>query len=253
MNKLLLPLALAALFLNSCTESQKDSQADDSQEALTQKLEAAVMTKQAQSSLSAEEIITDLEKGNQRFIESKMIMRDNLAQLRKLQDGQHPKAAILSCIDSRVPVEYIFDQGVGDLFVIRVAGNIDNDHNIASMEYGCKVAGAKVLIVLGHEQCGAIKSAVKGVDMGNITELLTHMKPAIEHHKDFPGEQSVDNHDFLEIITKENAVMTLDDIRKFSPILNEMEKNGELILVAAYYDLDEGKVYWIDEEDYQFE
>ncbi|MBR9861060.1 carbonic anhydrase [bacterium] len=211
------------------------------------------MTADKQHDMSGDDIVADLMEGNRRFMESKMIQRDHMAQLGQLASGQHPKAVVLSCIDSRVPVEQIFDQGVGDLFVVRVAGNIDNDHNIASLEYGCKVAGSKVIIVLGHEQCGAIKSAVKGVDMGNITELLNHMKPAIEHHRDFEGDQSVDNHDFLEIITKENAVMTLDDIRRESEILRALEDAGELKLVAAYYDLDEGKVYLVNEADYQFD
>jgi carbonic anhydrase len=216
-------------------------------------LVADVMTEEKQKQMSMEAILEDLMFGNKRFMESKMILRDHKAQLNQLAAAQHPKAVVLSCIDSRVPVEQIFDQGIGDLFVVRVAGNIDNDHNIASIEYGCKVAGAKLLIVLGHEQCGAIKSAVKGVDMGNITELLTHMRPAIEHHRDFPGDQSVDNHDFLEIITKENAVMTLDDIRRHSEIIRNMEAQGLIKLVAAYYDLDEGKIEIINEEDYHFD
>jgi len=245
-------IALCMASFSACTapgnKPEQEQITEEGNEPAHEELVTEVMTAERQAAMSTDDVIVDLMEGNKRFMRSELIHRDHQAQLKQLTHGQHPKAVVLSCIDSRVPVEEVFDQGVGDLFVIRVAGNIENDHNLASLEYSCKVSGAKVILVLGHENCGAIKSAVKGVDMGNITELLTHIQPAIDHHQDFEGEKTVDNHDFLEIITKENTTMTLDDIRKQSPILKEMEANGKLKLVAAYFDLDTGEVIPVEEE-----
>ncbi len=239
---LLLCYGLVACSQNAGTEKIVD-------ETATLPLVDEVMTIERQTEMTFEDVINDLKKGNARFTKNHMFQRNNVAQLEYLETGQHPKAVVLSCIDSRVPVEEVFDQGVGDLFVIRVAGNIDNDHNLGSLEYGCKVSGAKLIVVLGHENCGAIKSAVKGVDMGNITELLSHVKPVLDKHQDFEGERSVDNHDFLELITKDNALMTLDDIRNYSEILNQMEQEGRIKLIAAYFDMNTGVVSWLDEKD----
>lgn len=241
---LLLILCSLFVMLTQCT-----SQGEEKEQDMASDLEVDVMTKAKQDSMSFKDVLDNLMQGNDHFLENRLTSRNNIAQLQALIDGQHPKAVVLSCIDSRVPVEEVFDQGVGDLFVIRVAGNIDNDHNIASMEYGCKVSGAKVLMVMGHEECGAIKSAIKGVDMGNITELLAHIQPSIDKHTEFTGERSVDNHDYIEMITKDNALMTLDDIRTKSEIIRNMEMNGEVILVAAYYDMHTGKVTIINKEE----
>jgi len=229
------------------TELDSDTKKEESNTESRINLVTEVMTKEKQNAMSLDDVIQDLMEGNIRFMNSNLIQRDHQAQLKQLKNGQYPKAVVLSCIDSRVPVEEVFDQGVGDLFVIRVAGNIENDHNLASLEYSCKVSGAKVIIILGHESCGAIKSAVKGVDIGNITELLTHIQPAIDHHQDFLGEKTIDNPDFLEIITKENATMTISDIRNQSPILKEMEENGQLKMVGAYFDLDTGEIILLEE------
>ena len=243
MNKFL--FLFSSFILVCCTPNDHSS----SEAPITDSLHQEVMTSELQSQMSFSDVIEDLTLGNQRFIGNHMFKRNNVAQLEHLESGQHPKAVVLSCIDSRVPVEEVFDQGVGDLFVIRVAGNIDNDHNLASLEYGCKVSGAKVIVVLGHENCGAIKSAVKGVNMGNITELLSHVEPVLTKHEDFPGERSVDNHDFLELITKDNALMTLDDIRENSSILHQMEEEGKIKLVAAYFNMHSGEITWLDEKD----
>ncbi len=244
-------LALIAIIIASCSshtdvEFDSDTKKGESDTESPIELVTEVMTKDKQNAMSPDDVVQNLMEGNNRFVNNNLIMRDHQAQLKQLTHGQHPKAVVLSCIDSRVPVEAVFDQGVGDLFVIRVAGNIENDHNLASLEYSCKVSGAKMIVVLGHENCGAVKSAVKGVDMGNITELLTHIQPAIDHHQDFPGEKTIENPDFLEIITKENATMTVDDIRNQSPILKELETQGLLNIVGAYFDLDTGKVTILD-------
>lgn len=244
-------LVLIVIFFTACTptiesdpvmDNVKVNERDHVEELVTE-----VMTKERQDAMSLDDVVNDLMEGNTRFTENALTHRDHRAQLKQLKNGQYPKAVVLSCIDSRVPVEEIFDQGVGDLFVVRVAGNIENDHNLASLEYSCAVSGSKVIIVLGHENCGAIKSAVKGVDMGNITELLTHIQPAIDHHPEFTGEKSVDNPDFLELVSKENVLLTLDDIRDQSPILKEMEQKGNLRMVGAYFDLDTGEIILLEQ------
>ena len=245
--KLIALSALTILSIQSCQTAPSES--DDRPHTSSDSLISEVMTAERQASMHFDDIVNDLLAGNTRFVESHMLQRDHMAQLKQLDKGQHPKAVVLSCIDSRVPVEEVFDQGLGDLFVVRVAGNIDNDHNLGSIEYGCKVAGSKVVIVLGHEHCGAIKSAVKGVDMGNITELLVHIKPTIEKHQEFTGEKSVDNPDWLELITKDNALMTLDDLRSRSDILREMEEKEELLMVAAYYNMHSGEVELLNKEE----
>jgi carbonic anhydrase len=236
-------VALVMIIITGCT-----SPTEPKLDIVTENVEndtdlvTEVMTLERQNAMSFDDVMKDLMEGNNNFMNNHLIHRDNKAQLKQLLHGQFPKAVVLSCIDSRVPVEEIFDQGVGDLFVVRVAGNIENDHNLASLEYSCKVAGAKVIIVLGHENCGAVKSAVKGVDMGNITELLTHIQPAIDHHQDFEGEKSFENHDFMELVIKENAIMTVDDIRNQSPILKELEDQGQLKIIGAYFDMDNGEI-----------
>jgi len=247
-------IALMAMIITGCspptdTKHQLATKKGGDDTSSSTNLVTEVMTEEKQRAMSLDDVVQDLMEGNNHFMNNNLIQRDHQAQLRQLTHGQYPKAVVLSCIDSRVPVEEVFDQGVGDLFVIRVAGNIENDHNLASLEYSCKVSGAKVIVVLGHENCGAIKSAVKGVDMGNITELLTHIQPAIDHHQDFQGEKTFENPDFLEIITKENATMTVDDIRNQSPILKELETQGRLKIVAAYFDLNNGRVTLLDNND----
>lgn len=236
--------------LMACSSSVDKSNTEDGVHKTESKdnggLITAVITEEMQKSMTIDQILKNLKEGNHHFIENDMVQRDHLAQLHQLDHEQHPEAVILSCIDSRVPVEQIFDQGIGDLFVVRVAGNIDNDHNVASLEYSCKVAGAKVIVVLCHENCGAVKSAIKGVDLGNITELLTHIQPAIDKHQDFEGEKSIENEEFFKLIIKENALMTIDDIRRTSPILKEMEEKGEIKMVGAFFNLHTGEVEFLN-------
>ena len=247
-------IGLIAIIITSCssptdTKHKLATEKGENDTNSSTNLVTEVMTEEKQNAMNLDDVVRDLMEGNNRFMNNNLIRRDHQAQLRQLTHGQYPKAVVLSCIDSRVPVEEVFDQGVGDLFVIRVAGNIENDHNLASLEYSCKVSGAKVIVVLGHENCGAIKSAVKGVDMGNITELLTHIQPAIDHHQDFQGEKNIENPDFLDMITTENAIMTVDDIRNQSPILKELETQGHLKILAAYFDLNNGQVTLLDNND----
>lgn len=204
-------------------------------------LVSTVLDKEAQANLTPDAIIQSFKDGNERFVKNDLTQRDHSAQVRKTTSGQYPKAIILSCVDSRVPVEDIFDKGIGDIFVARVAGNISNEDMLGSMEYACKVAGSKVIVVMGHEHCGAVKSAVKDVKLGNITPMLAKIKPAIKSVK-YDGEKKYTNPEYMEEVCKNNVRHTISEIRKNSPILKEMEDKKEIKIVGAVYDLDSGKV-----------
>jgi carbonic anhydrase len=149
---------------------------------------------------------------------------------------------ILSCLDSRIPVEDVFDKGIGDLFVARVAGNFVNTDILGSMEFGCKVSGAKLILVLGHESCGAVKAAIDNVKLGNITGMLGNIEPAVARSQDFKGDKTSSNPAFVEYVAKNNVLNTIETIRKKSPILKEMEDKGEIKIVGAYYSLKTGEV-----------
>ncbi len=202
-----------------------------------------VLTAEEQSQLTPSRVIEILKEGNKDFINDNLTVRNNTERVRNAALGQYPKAVILSCLDSRVPVEDVFHRGIGDIFVARVAGNIVNPDILGSIEYGCKVSGAKVVMVLGHEYCGAIKSAINNVELGNITGLLEKIKPAVTEAKvDFTGEQSAKNPAFVEAVCHHNIELVVKEIREKSPILKEMEDNGEIAIIGAVYDMDTGKV-----------
>jgi len=205
-----------------------------------------VMTAKKQAELTPKEVLKDLMDGNERFMKNKETDWDLPEQARKTASGQYPKAVVLACIDSRVPVEYIFDQGIGDIFTARVAGNFENVDILGSMEFGAKVAGSKLILVLGHEHCGAVKAAIDGVELGNITEMLDEIEPAVEKSQDFKGEKTSKNEDFVAHVCENNVEITMNDIRERSPILKEMEEKGEIMIVGAVYDLDTGKVTLLD-------
>lgn len=208
---------------------------------------SAAITQTEQNNLSSDSVLNDLMKGNERFREKKMLQRDLQGQRQTSVGGQFPKAVILSCIDSRVPVEMVFDQGLGDLFVARVAGNFENTDIIGSMEYSCKVAGSKLVLVLGHEACGAVKAACDGVELGNITSLLSNIAPAVAlSASNTSGETNSSNSEFVADVIKTNVRLTIDRIREKSPILKEMEENGEIKIVGGVYQLSTGEVELID-------
>jgi carbonic anhydrase len=201
-----------------------------------------VLTAQEQKELTPDQVIQSLKDGNKRFCSGTLTMRDHSKQIRDAVSGQFPKAVVLSCVDSRVPIEDVFDKGIGDMFVARVAGNIVNEDILGSMEFGCKVSGAKLILVMGHEYCGAIKGAIDNVELGNLTGLLKKIRPAVECCSHFKGEQTSKNTEFVDLVVRENAKLTVEDIRKGSPILKAMEDAGEIKIVAAYYDMDNGEV-----------
>jgi len=206
------------------------------------------LSAEQQSKLKPADVIERLKSGNKDFVEDNLTIRNTTQRVRNASLGQFPKAVILSCLDSRVPVEDIFHSGLGNLFVARVAGNIVNDDILGSLEYSCKVSGAKVVMVLGHEYCGAIKSAIKNVELGNITALLDKIQPAIKIAKDnFKGDATAENEIFVESVCDENVYYSIRQIREKSPILKEMEQKGEIIICGGVYNMKTGKVHFLDQ------
>lgn len=200
-----------------------------------------VLTAEEQAALTPDEVIESLKEGNKRFVNGDMTARDHTEQIRKTVGGQFPKAVILSCVDSRVPVEDVFDKGIGDIFVARVAGNFVNVDILGSMEFGCKVSGSKVVLVMGHEHCGAVKAAVDDVKLGNITAMLKNIRPAVESSA-YEGDRTSNNPEFVHMVCEANVTKTINDIRTNSPILKEMEDNGEIKIIGAVYNMDTGRV-----------
>ena len=201
------------------------------------------ITKDAQDKLTPLKVLQDFIEGNSRFIRDEVHSIDHKALIDQTTDGQHPKAIVLSCIDSRVPVELIFDQTIGDVFVARVAGNFENVDILGSMEYSCKVAGSKLIFVLGHESCGAIKAACDHVELGNITSMLNNIQPAVKKSEtQVKGKHNSSNTEFVNQTIENNVKLTMDRIREKSPILKEMEDNGEIKIVGGVYHISSGKV-----------
>ncbi len=202
---------------------------------------AGSLTKEERDRMTPSHVLEELKKGNQRFRSGKMAPRDYLAEKRASASGQYPAAVILGCLDSRVPAEIVFDAGIGDTFIGRVAGNVVNDDMLGSMEFACAVSGAKVVLVLGHTACGAVKGAIDNVVMGNLTGLLARIKPAVRATK-FEGEKSSKNADYVDAVARTNLGLVLAEIRRRSPILEELENKGSIKIDGAMYDLANGMV-----------
>ncbi len=200
-------------------------------------------TKQTQDNLTPQDAHRILEEGNIRFQQNLKMQRNLKEQVLETSTGQFPFAAILSCIDSRVPAEIVFDQGIGDIFSIRIAGNIINTDILGSMEYACKVAGSKIILVLGHTKCGAVTSACNHVELGNVTHLLDKIQPAVK----VVGmmDEKVEEEVLVEQVSVQNVLNSIDLIRGQSPILNEMEQQGEIEIVAAMYHVETGEVVFL--------
>jgi carbonic anhydrase len=198
--------------------------------------------KEIQDKLTPDLVLSILQRGNRDYMNDKLTIRNTTERIRKASLGQHPGGVVLSCLDSRVPLEDVFHCGIGDLFVTRVAGNIVNEDILGSLEYACKVSGARLVVVLGHEHCGAIKAAIDNVQLGNITALLAKIEPAVNKTVDFKGEKTSKNSDYMEAVTRENVMNTINLIRAQSPILKEMEDKQEIKIVGAEYHMETGKV-----------
>jgi len=201
-----------------------------------------------QAAITPDEAVQRLVEGNQRFVENRRLDRDLLVQVEATRAGQWPFAAVLGCIDSRVPVEAVFDAGIGDLFSARVAGNFVNEDILGSLEFACKVAGAKLVVVLGHTHCGAIKGACDDVQLGNLTAMLAKLRPAVERVAEpaDPAQRNSGNLEFVRAVTRQNVESTTAGVREKSPVLRELEEAGAIRIVGAIYDVESGAVEWLD-------
>ena len=205
-------------------------------------------TRETQATMTPEKSLQYLKEGNLRFQNNLKANRNLLEQVNDTSDGQFPFAAILSCIDSRVSAELVFDQGLGDIFSVRIAGNFVNEDILGSMEFACKLAGTKLIVVLGHTACGAVKGACDDAKMGNLTKLVEKIKPAVNAVPE-PKEASLrnsKNSEFVDNVAKVNVQLTIDRIHAESPILSEMEKNGEIMIIGAMYDINNGEVTFFE-------
>lgn len=242
-NNIILSIIISlTIFATACTAQDSENETSSSVE-----LSDDVITQEDQAALTPEEILQGLKDGNERFMNNNLTARDYPAQVRATTDGQYPEAVVIACIDSRVPVENIFDKGVGDIFVARVAGNFVNEDILGSTEFATAVAGSKVVVVMGHEHCGAVKSAIDDVEMGNITALLSNIKPAVERAEEsYEGDQSSSNDEYVTEVVNTNVRYTIEQMRERSSIISELERNGDVVIAGAFYDLDTGEVIFLD-------
>jgi len=207
-------------------------------------------TSETQATITPERALEILKEGNERFVQNLKANRDLLSQVNDTRAGQWPFAVILSCIDSRTSAELIFDQGLGDIFSVRIAGNFANQDILGSMEFGCNVAGSKLVVVLGHSKCGALKggldaAAIREMGMENLTHLVDHFNPIIEEIINEGEERSSKNDDLLERLNVQNVKQTIADIRSQSSTLNQLEKDGKIKIVGANYNVETGVVSWL--------
>jgi carbonic anhydrase len=223
---------------------QKDRQADDeADEGKTEPdPEAMAMTKERQSEMTPEAALERLQEGNERFLRDGGLDRDLNAQVTETAGGQYPFAAVLGCIDSRVPPEIIFDQGIGDIFSARVAGNFVNDDMLGSLEFATKVAGAKAVVVLGHTSCGAVKGACDNVEMGHVSSLVKNIRPSVNEVMDEDETCSSEDTETVNEIAEANVERTIQQIRDESDVLKELEDDEEIAIVGAMYDVKTGEV-----------
>lgn len=245
-------LILAGIILNSCQNQQVRDQNEgnlihaaknsSTEIAMNIPLRSNVLTEGEQKSLSTDSIIHILIEGNKRFTINKITPKDYAAMEKKAAIGQFPEAVVIACMDSRIPVEEVFDRGIGDIFVERVAGNIIDEDMLGSLEYACKIAGAKVILVLGHESCGAIKAAINNEKLGNLTTLLDKIKPAIDKEERFQGNKTSANPVYVERVAKNNILNSKEMIKKKSPILKQMADQHEISIIGGYYHISTGQV-----------
>ncbi|HMU72712.1 MAG TPA: carbonic anhydrase family protein [Ferruginibacter sp.] len=210
------------------------------------------LNKEIQSTITPRKALELLKNGNNRFVNNLKANRNLLEQVNETSEGQWPFAIILSCIDSRTSAELIFDQGLGDIFSVRIAGNIVNTDILGSMEFACKVAGSKLVVVLGHTKCGAVKGACDHVEMGNLTELLSKLQPAVYSERDTtePGSRNSKNATFVENVSSINVRRSVKNIIERSFIIEQMVENGEIGVVGAMYDVETGMVEFYDDVEY---
>lgn len=205
-----------------------------------------VLLQEDQAKLTPQDVLLGLAEGNKRFCSGELTVRDHSRQVRLAAKGQFPKAVVLSCLDSRIPVEDVFDKGIGDLFVARVAGNVVNEDILGSMEFGCAVAGAKLVVVMGHENCGAVKAAIDNVQTGHIASLVHKIRGSMGDSLTFGPDRTAKNAAYVHHVCVQNVRHTVDVIRQRSILLEDLEKKGKLKIVGAVYDLDTGIVTFLE-------
>ena len=203
-------------------------------------------TKASQSSVSPKDALQMLKDGNKRFLDKKPMQRNYDEQVQMTAGGQFPIASVVSCIDSRIPTEIVFDQGIGDIFNARIAGNFVNEDILGSLEFASKLAGSKLIVIMGHTACGAVKGACDHAELGNLTAMLEKIKPALNEVKTAEGvDRSSANIDFVNDVAVANVKLTIEKLKKDSPVLNEMIQNGEIDVVGAMYDVKSGEVSFL--------
>jgi len=242
-------ISVIALAISSCITDKNQPTTEDKEEVVEQTAIKSILTAEEQAGMTPDEIIGRLKKGNENFVSNNLTQRDHSSQRREAMIGQYPKAIVLSCVDSRVPVEDVFDLGIGDIFVARVAGNIENADIVGSMEFATAVAGSKLVIVMGHSACGAVKHAIDKTDaasmeMSALQNLLNEIQPSVTITEK-NGEVSSKNTEFLNNVIYNNATKTVEDIRIASPKMASLEKEGKIKIVAAVYNMETGKVDFI--------
>ena len=201
----------------------------------------ADLTKEQRDKMTPDEVIQQMKAGNERFRSGKPQHRDLMREVKATTKAQYPAAVVFSCIDSRAPTELILDFGIGDIFSGRIAGNVADEDVLGSMEFACKVAGSKVVLVMGHTGCGAIKGVIDGVELGNLTALLSKIRPAVEATR-YTGERSAKNYAFVDAVARENVLMTIANVRQRSPVLRELESTGSIKIAGSMYNLETGTV-----------
>lgn len=239
-----------SLILTSCGETTQEPESevleDDMETAAAESPIDFPLSVQERDALTPDDVVQEFQQGNLQFIKDSLTPRNTQGRIERTGTSQYPKAMVLSCIDSRVPVEEIFNQGLGDIFVGRIAGNFADTEMLGSLEYATKVAGSKVIVVMGHQNCGAVKSAIANVELGNITALLEHIEPAIEMTDGFPEDaQTVKNDEYVNAVIENNVLHTIEKIREESPIIAELEEAGDIKIVGAYYDVTTGQVQFL--------
>jgi carbonic anhydrase len=207
---------------------------------------ADVMTAQQQQAMTPAAVLADLKAGNERYVRGESTHYNWMSQAEATASGQYPKAIVLSCLDSRVLPETIFDQGIGDIFVGRVAGNFENQDQLGSMEFGSKVAGAKLIVVLGHTSCGAVKGAIDQAELGNLTAMLENIEPAIDAVEVGTQGRTSKDSDFVNRVVEANVRQTISDIKRRSDVIADMVRSGDLMVVGGVYDLETGRVSWLE-------
>jgi carbonic anhydrase len=234
----------AAVLLSAGCQSSKNTHSENARTESAAKMVVSAPTKEVQTATTPQSALAELKAGNARFVAGHPLKRNLQADVKATDSGQYPSAVVLSCIDSRQPIEIVLDQGIGDIFSARVAGNVLNDDILGSMEYACKVAGAKLIAVIGHSHCGAVKGTVDDVQLGSLTGLLARIKPAMAQIPDNGQPRTSKNDEFVQRVAEANVHLVLQQIRERSPVLRELLDSGKVGLVGGMYDLATGEVHF---------